>query len=174
MFSLPLWFWQPLATHRPCFLSTLHHSNSQWTPWWTHTICLFHSFKSWYFLSLKRQVKGGCGSLQVIVDTGENHPTIVCKLRCWVAGMVTVQKVTVCPRWGHFSAFVYKRVTQRGFNDGATAQHLQRKTLQSSFPTIHFQLKETQTLLAGPSIVAKVLIVRFYPTAGLQGFDSPL
>lgn len=48
-------------------------------------------------------------------------------------------------------------------------QHLQ---LQSSIPmawdTIHFQLKESQTLLAGPSIVTKVLIVLFYLTGGCR------
>ncbi len=64
------------------------------------------------------------------------------------------------------------------FSGAAAAQWLQRATLQSSFPmacgTIHFQLKDSQTLLAGPSIVTQALIVLLYLTAGLQGFDSPV
>lgn len=44
-------------------------------------------------------------------------------------------------------------------------------TLKSNFPmacdTIHFQLKDSQILLAGLPVVTKVLIVLLYLTAGL-------
>lgn len=85
--------------------------------------------------------------------------------------MVTVQKMTVCPSWGQASAFVYKQdlldallmaftVTLEKLSHG-----LQHNTVL---------VKDSHTLLAGPSSVTKILIGLFYLTSRLQGFDSPV
>lgn len=154
-------------------------SSSLWlTPWRTQTHCLPHSLILFCYWREKWKVdedhrgsaSNGLWAPEKMLQPlcGNSHTDLL---------MVAVQ--TVCPSWRQLSAFVYKQDLTEAYSVARQlCSWLQRVTLQSSFPmacdTIHFQLKDSQTLLAGPSIVTKVLIVLIYLTAGLQGFDSPV
>ena len=169
IYFLPaLWSTQLLATQRPLLpkrSSSLKHTHNTVTN--TYPI-------HWYFLSLNRRVKGGWGSSrlseQLIVDAGENHLNFEWKLTYRAARDGYSTEGDFVPKLSTVLCLCIQVRFNRGIQQCNIYRRWHYRAAAPWYDTIHFQSKESQTLLAGRSIVAKVLIVLFYLTAGVTGF----